>query len=739
MNNYSLFKKISKYFLVLTALVPLVVTRFSIYPFVFGKSILYTGLVELSLISIALYFLFEAHRHNVTTSRVSAIQWGILAFLCVSLLLSTIFSSSPYISFWGTTEKGDGFFYYIHFFLFVILSSMLFEKIDWQRLTKGFMGTAVIISLLAWGERFSFSGIDFQPVSSLGNPAYLAAYLLLALALVAITTPKVESEKYKESYIALYVFVGMTLIMLQVRGAILGLGVGIFGYALYTAVYSHKITARKFAAIFCVSVVVLASIFITTRKNSFWQHIPVVKKFAAISTESGSVAERFSAWNAGVKGFKARPLAGWGNEQFDAVYNEYGVTNIEKYKESWFTGAHNKIIDVLVTGGVVGLLAYALLIGSILVGLRTKPLALALFVAYLIQNMFIFDTISSSMVLFSIVGYLFFERKNEVLQNPKHCGAFVCRLLSVVVIVAALVSLTYTVVIPFVQQRAFSNFLRVSSGEKLESLFDSATTPFNAHQQPTRIAIVNLLRDYDAVKDVQGRQFFARAVVALEEVHRKDPRDMQTVVALLESYIDLGEFESAYYAKADELAKEALTYAPQTFKIMHLRSVALVGQKKYVEARELLASALSKFPNSVRTKIYIAFEKNQTAPAESRAGSAQILDSVDAQYLTLEKRDFSTSLLLFAQQKNTAGVAKIAALALSRYSQDKHFYQFALTSCIVEKNAEAFLKVLDKMALAPYAASLPLSQWKDTAAQNNWDALAHDDFFADTFGKLTAL
>lgn len=739
MNNYSIFKSISKFFLVLTAMVPLIVSRFSVYPFVFGKSVLYTGLVELSLLSAAIYFLFDEHHHASVTFRSHKMQWGILALFLVSLLISTILSTSPYTAFWGSTEKGEGFIYYIHFFVFIILSHVLFEKIDWQRLAKGFMACAVIIALLAWGERFTFSGLDFQPVSSLGNPAYLAAYLILALAFVALTATEEETEKYIESYRVLYIFVGITLLMLQVRGAVLALATGIFGYALYYAWNSRSLAIRRFSALFCLGVVVFSSVFLVTRAHPFWKNVPVLKKFAVVSVESGSVAERVSAWKAGIEGFRQRPVFGWGSEQFETVYNAYGITNIEKYKESWFTAPHNKIIDILVSTGVVGLVAYLLLIGVVLWGIRKRPLAVALFSAYVVQNMFIFDTISSSMVLFAIVGYLLSEKKHQQHDTDTLCSLLLCKIVAVFFIGISIIAFTYIVVIPIQQQRAFSNFLSESSGEKLESLFDDATTPYTSHQGPTRISIVNLLREYDAVKDPRGRTFFIRAVNALVDVHLHDPSDMQTVVPLLESYIDLAVYDSSYFEKADELAKNALRYAPNTYKIIHLRSVALVGMKKYQEAQDLLMSALRVYPNSARTMIYLAWAEHSRSLQPVPLRTKEILARFDEQRWTFEKRDISLLILLLARENANADIRHVSNVGLQRFAHSKYFYQYALAVEIVEKNEAEFSRVLDALTLAPYAATLPIQEWKVLRNSRNWSALSKDPFFADAFGNLSAI
>ena len=58
-----------------------------------------------------------------------------------------------------------------------------------------------------------------------------------------------------------------------------------------------------------------------------------------------------------IKGFQERPILGWGQENFNYVFNKNYDPGMWG-QEQWFDRTHNVILDWLVAGGILGLLAY---------------------------------------------------------------------------------------------------------------------------------------------------------------------------------------------------------------------------------------------------------------------------------------------------------------------------------------------------------------------------------------------
>jgi tetratricopeptide (TPR) repeat protein len=108
---------------------------------------------------------------------------------------------------------------------------------------------------------------------------------------------------------------------------------------------------------------------------------------------------------------------GTGPENYYVISNKYFNPEIYKYDASWFDKPHNALLESLLTTGVLGLLSYVSIIAlslymlwrSFRLGiLRLHEFAILLggLAAYEVQNFFVFDTISASLMLFIFFGII---------------------------------------------------------------------------------------------------------------------------------------------------------------------------------------------------------------------------------------------------------------------------------------------------------------------------------------------
>ena len=101
-----------------------------------------------------------------------------------------------------------------------------------------------------------------------------------------------------------------------------------------------------------------------------------------------------------IKGFKERPILGWGQENFNIVFNKHYNPLMDQ--EQWFDRTHNIILDWLIAAGILGALSYLSLFVAVLVliwrrGTFTfveKSILTGLFAAYFFHNMFVFDNLA---------------------------------------------------------------------------------------------------------------------------------------------------------------------------------------------------------------------------------------------------------------------------------------------------------------------------------------------------------
>ena len=143
---------------------------------------------------------------------------------------------------------------------------------------------------------------------------------------------------------------------------------------------------------------------------------PVADYVASVHLQRPSVQSRLAAWEAGLEGFAARPLLGWGPENFGIVFGRFasGYGAVAEPHDL----AHSKLVEVAATTGGLGLAAWLALWGSAFVVLwraarameaRERVLAVfaggALFGA-LVQSLFLFDTAVGSLQSMVLLGFV---------------------------------------------------------------------------------------------------------------------------------------------------------------------------------------------------------------------------------------------------------------------------------------------------------------------------------------------
>lgn len=465
-----------KSLLFITALTPLIYVSDVVYPFITGKAIFFRVLIEFTLILFLILILLELNKTSGEKLSVLKInsQWSILlrspiflslAAFYISLIVSTIFAVNSYRAFWGTIERAEGLFGLLHFFIFLTLTVLIFDKKDWLRFIKLSVIIACVVAfygLLQYigVKNFFFITQDITGISRvgsfIGNSAFLASYLVLAITLVFIVfsilkrsdvqiltqykdirPPEIEFRNLKLnkfwryfSILCVFLFIAV-IFMSGTRGAILGLGVGIIFFLLYL-IFGHRkflefttstrLNIRALATILLILIMIFGVVFLFTRNNLFWQKIPGLDRLAKTNIfENDSANTRLLLWGSSLKAFVEKPFLGWGPENYIITSNKYYNAKYVTYgSESWFDHAHNKYFDVLVTQGIFGLLTYLSIFISIFYLLFKKQsnflitiTIIASFIAYLVQNFFSFEDLNVYLLFFTIVGFLISESLNS--------------------------------------------------------------------------------------------------------------------------------------------------------------------------------------------------------------------------------------------------------------------------------------------------------------------------------------
>jgi O-antigen ligase len=414
-----------------------------VFPYITGKNFAFRILVEFAAVLwLGLMVLNKEYRLRNTT-----LVFFILLFTFV-VGLADLLGVNPYKSFWSNYERMEGYITILHLVLyFMIVKSILKTKKDWKIFFNIFLLVSVFVSLLSLIEPMvtTKSGrylIEYgnRIASTIGNPPFLASYLLLSTFLGFILLVNTEKRYLKYVYL-LPIGLNSTVIYLTAsRGAILA---AIFGLIIFILFYIFKkihTPKEKFLKIVAISIlvifVILPIIFWVFRDTDFIQRDKTLSRFTTMFSDT-SFKNRITAWKMGLRGFKERPILGWGQENFIGVY----TVNPIPFEEGWrfLDRAHNIIIEWLINAGILGLFSYLMIFGSAFYILwkafQKKTISrnesIAIFIAlavYFVHNLFTFDTINTYLIFFALLAYIdnlipcnspLEKGKNEININSK--------------------------------------------------------------------------------------------------------------------------------------------------------------------------------------------------------------------------------------------------------------------------------------------------------------------------------
>ncbi|MFZ2983815.1 MAG: O-antigen ligase family protein, partial [Minisyncoccia bacterium] len=194
------------------------------------------------------------------------------------------------------------------------------------------------------------------------------------------------------------------------RGTMLALGVAGFVALVHLATRS-KGKSRTWSAWLLVALVAIGELFFTFRTEIAKVPFTPIARIASVSLTEGDVASRLFIWKNMMGEIQKSPWVGVGGEHVDILFNRfYDPTQIY---EQWFDRSHNAFVDYTVQYGIGGLLLYLALIASFITAAGryarhadrpTAGLFVLLAITYAVQNVFVFDTVSSFWLLLALLA-----------------------------------------------------------------------------------------------------------------------------------------------------------------------------------------------------------------------------------------------------------------------------------------------------------------------------------------------
>lgn len=637
------------------ALMPLIIFSQYISPFHFGKVVVFRSWVELML---ALYIPL-AWKNPEFRPRRDKFFWAFLGFT-LAFTLATITSVNPFISFWGTLERMGGLFSFWHYFVFyVILVAVLRTKEDWLTFLKITVVVGLLSAFYGFGQKtnisfFIGSGDRARIFGTIGNAALFAGYQIFNVFLALMLGLTEARKSWRNFYFIAAFLMSVAVFMTAVRGSVLGLGVGL---VLFAALYFFETNSKVAKKVFTILVglaVIFAAAVLFLRNTSFIKNSSYLNRITDFSTSSYTVQTRFWAWQAGLKGWRDSAqhiVVGWGPENFNIPFSKYFNPKFFNGpgSETLFDRAHNMFIEILVTMGLVGELAYLYIYYVIFTNLwqikkkpETRVLAwglISMTVAYIIHNSFIFDTSANFLVFFSILGFMAWLSRSApepapALNHKKSNPILVFALVILAIILAYQTNIKTSIA-------NYTTTRGIIAGD--ENDFNSAVADYEKATSYNNIEgryeyrnqFAQFLVDYSTSNDISSAnvQDAYQAAIKLELKNaQENPRDYLPELYLSRLYIILGQSDSKspYNDDALQHSTKALSYSPTFVRTYYEVAQAYLNKKDYKDAEAAFQKAVDLNPDVGLSWYYVG--ATQIEAGDIQDGTKTLTKALDLGY-----------------------------------------------------------------------------------------------------------
>ena len=420
--------KIIKYGLYAILLTPLAFWPKALYPFLTPKFILFQILIEI----IFGAWLILAISNKEYRPKFSWLLAAITAFSGISLI-SALFGVDFDRSVWGIGPRMTGLFAEFHFLVwFLVLVSISKSGFDFKKYLNFSFFVSLAVALTAFYQNSQWGlalGYGVFSNATFAAPYFIFHFFWGIYQFSVFSFSRLAGSRTAGQFSVLKkwlfgiggAFLFISIILTQIRGAILGLLIGIFIFGLI--LIFTDILGRRFRILVSVCYLLffmgLSGIWYW-RDSRFIQNFGPIKKITGASLFETTVQTRLLAWRTAFEGFQDKPMFGVGPENFNYLFNAHYNPKFlgfgsGGFDETWFDKPHNAFLEILTETGTVGGLLYVLIWLAVAIALfklfksGRKLLSLTLFssfIAYFGAVFFSFDSFGSWFGLYLFLAFL---------------------------------------------------------------------------------------------------------------------------------------------------------------------------------------------------------------------------------------------------------------------------------------------------------------------------------------------
>jgi len=593
----------------LSLLTPLLAGGKFFFPFVGPKSFYFMAIAEVIFFAWLILNLYTKEYRPKS----NMLTWALVIFLYF-ITLSAIFGVNPSNSFWSKHERVTGLLMMYHLFAyFLVLSSTFKTKRDWFSFFAGSAGVATIVALLSF--RPNIIGIDAVAArggATLGNSSFLGSYLLFNIffSLYNLFTSK---RFWKIIWIVLIAIMFAAMVSQGARAAAAATVGGLVLFGLFYLAFIPKKKAVQWSSRGLIIILVITGIvfaFLAFQKDSF------VQKFIM----DHSAGSRFITLKASWQAFLEKPWLGWGWENFDSIWTKF-YNSLSPTRawggEYWYDKAHNVIAETACTAGILGLVSY-LAIFAVAIFMLAKhyfkkknfwaPAAMiCLLIAYFIQNLTVFDMVSSYIMLFAALAFIVYITSADDVPSPIknrfNLNQTAKILVSLIFFGSLIVSTMFFVIKPLKSSHYLTRVSMATTTQERLTYFKKSISEsrLGIYQNRSFLAksTLEISRNTEIMQKISKETFAQEMEFIIEEMEKNSQEakwDMRGRMDLSQLYAFGGLFLNIGFDAAQKTAEEALALSPDNQQALWNLSQILAFQKKYDESLEHAKKAIDLAP-----------------------------------------------------------------------------------------------------------------------------------------------
>lgn len=570
-----------------------------LFPYITSKQLSFNILTEFLLVIWGVFiWKFPNYR-----PKKSLMTWGLIAFLA-AILWSCIPSVDPILSFWGDAERMLGVFHIIHFFfLYLILISVFRTYTDWQVLFTSSVIIATIVSII---------GLAGNAYSTIGNTAYVSGYLIFNIYFAALIFYRNKRESWRWTLLIPVFIMLLEFSKTHTSGAIIGLGISIL-FVIFLIGVLHENKKVKIGAWTALAVAITVLVLVFSQQHQAWFQNSFLKN---LTSQKNTFQTRLVSWEAAAKDFHNHPWFGVGFGNYADVFDRYFDARFYEYSrgETYFDRAHNNLIDLVSTTGLLGLFAYLSIFAAVAYYLfklikrdkhNFEPLILiGLFTAYFIQNLAVFDSLVTYIGLMMSLAYIYYLSNPQV-EDFREKKMPEMAVLSVGFILVLILTNQFNIKPWQTFQGVINGYSTVSQGQLLEgkAIYEEAFKNNTPLDRDGKTAFLNaLLGSQAALKSLPKDKMvevLEYGIKLSEENLAANPTDSLTNLQVAQVYALAYNFtgDDKYYDNSLLRIDAAIAASVERLPVYFMKASILMSKEKYEEALMVVNSTIEFNPD----------------------------------------------------------------------------------------------------------------------------------------------